>query len=56
MNDLCPKFLEVGTGIASRRIAARLRSGAPPGLVWLGGFKSDMKGTKAEALDAWARD
>ncbi|MEP7030211.1 MAG: alpha/beta hydrolase [Pseudolabrys sp.] len=25
-----------------------------PGLVWLGGFKSDMKGTKAVALDAWA--
>lgn len=25
-----------------------------PGLFWLGGFKSDMKGTKAEALDAWA--
>jgi pimeloyl-ACP methyl ester carboxylesterase len=30
--------------------------GTKPGLVWLGGFKSDMKGTKAEALDAWARD
>ena len=25
-------------------------------MLWLGGFKSDMKGTKAEALDAWARD
>lgn len=25
-----------------------------PGLFWLGGFKSDMKGTKAAALDAWA--
>ncbi len=25
-----------------------------PGLFWLGGFKSDMKGTKAEALDRWA--
>ena len=25
-----------------------------PGLFWLGGFKSDMKGTKAEALDHWA--
>jgi pimeloyl-ACP methyl ester carboxylesterase len=23
-------------------------------LFWLGGFKSDMKGTKAEALDRWA--
>lgn len=29
------------------------RAGSP-GLFWLGGFKSDMKGTKAEALDQWA--
>ncbi len=27
---------------------------AGPGLFWLGGFKSDMKGTKAVALDEWA--
>jgi pimeloyl-ACP methyl ester carboxylesterase len=26
-----------------------------PSLFWLGGFKSDMKGTKAEALDDWAQ-
>lgn len=31
------------------------RTGAPPTFVWLGGFKSDMGGTKAEALAAWAR-
>lgn len=29
------------------------RAGSP-GLFWLGGFNSDMKGTKAEALDQWA--
>jgi pimeloyl-ACP methyl ester carboxylesterase len=56
MNDLCLKFLDVGTGRAARRIAIRQRAGASPGLFWLGGFKSDMKGTKAEALDLWARD
>ena len=56
MTDLCLKFLNVGTGIAARRIAVRAREGAAPGLFWLGGFKSDMKGTKAEALDLWARD
>lgn len=56
MNDLCLKFLNVGTGIAARRIALRSRQGAAPGLFWLGGFKSDMRGTKAEALDLWARD
>jgi pimeloyl-ACP methyl ester carboxylesterase len=56
MIDPCLKSLNVGTGIAARRIAVRWRDGAGPGLFWLGGFKSDMKGTKAEALDLWARD
>lgn len=27
----------------------------PTGVIWLGGFKSDMTGTKATALDAWAK-
>jgi pimeloyl-ACP methyl ester carboxylesterase len=56
MSDCCLNFLEVGTGSALRRVAIRQRDGNSPGLLWLGGFKSDMKGTKAEALDAWARD
>ena len=56
MSDLCPKYLHVGTGNTARRIAVRAREGAAPGLLWLGGFRSDMKGTKAEALDLWARD
>jgi pimeloyl-ACP methyl ester carboxylesterase len=55
MSDVCPKFLTVGTGIAARQIAVRRCEGAPPGLFWLGGFKSDMRGTKAEALDRWAQ-
>jgi len=42
----------------ARTIAVRVREGKSqpeqPGLFWLGGFKSDMKGTKAEALDRWA--
>jgi pimeloyl-ACP methyl ester carboxylesterase len=46
-------FIEVGDA-SSRRIAVRARPGGGPGLLWLGGFKSDMKGTKALALDAWA--
>ncbi|MBS0473187.1 MAG: alpha/beta hydrolase [Proteobacteria bacterium] len=36
------------------RIAYIRRSGRGPGVVWLGGFKSEMTGTKARALDAWA--
>ena len=27
-----------------------------PGLFWLGGFRSDMRGTKAEFLDSLAQD
>ena len=49
-----PAFIEVGEGTEARRIAVRARAGRGPGLVWLGGFKSDMKGTKAIALDEWA--
>ena len=32
------------------------RAGSAPGLFWLGGFHSDMKGTKAVALDGWAAE
>jgi len=35
-------------------IAYLRRGGKSPGIVWLGGFHSDMSGTKAQALDAWA--
>ena len=45
-----PEMLDVsGTQIAVRR-----RPGGNPGLVWLGGYRSDMLGTKAERLDALA--
>jgi len=46
--------LEVGED--RRRIAAFVRDGAAPGLVFLGGFRSDMEGTKAVALDAFAAE
>lgn len=38
-----------------RRIAFRRTIGAMPGIVFLGGFRSDMSGTKASYLEAWAR-
>jgi pimeloyl-ACP methyl ester carboxylesterase len=45
-----PEFLDIdGIPIAYRRIA-----GGTPGVVWLGGYRSDMLGTKAETLSAWA--
>jgi pimeloyl-ACP methyl ester carboxylesterase len=56
MSESILKSIDVGTGPAARRIAVRIRDGAAPGLFWLGGFKSDMKGTKADALDRWAGD
>ena len=48
------EFLHVGRGDDMRNIAVRRRNGATPGLLWLGGLKSDMGGTKAAALDRWA--
>src|SRR3712207_5768145 len=48
------QFLDVGTGEAARRIAVLVRPGAGPTVFWLGGFRSDMRATKAEALDRWA--
>ena len=54
--EAAAEFIEVGRGDALRRIAVRARRGNAPGLFWLGGFKSDMAGTKALALDAWAAE
>lgn len=56
-----PTFLEVGGERNRRRIAFRRRFPTEagknlPGLVWLGGFKSDMESTKAQRLDQWAAE
>jgi pimeloyl-ACP methyl ester carboxylesterase len=51
-----PVFIEVGRNGGQRRIAVRARPGGGPGLFWLGGFHSDMRGTKAMALDTWAAE
>lgn len=39
-----------------RRIAYNRTAGEGVGIVFLGGFRSDMQGTKAVALEAWARE
>ena len=36
------------------RLAFRARGGVGPTIVWLGGFKSDMTGSKASAIAEWA--
>ncbi|MCI0466937.1 MAG: alpha/beta hydrolase [Beijerinckiaceae bacterium] len=53
-----PEYLAVGSRASARRIAYLHRpamSGTPrPGIVWLGGIKSHMRGTKASFLDRYA--
>ena len=39
---------------AGRRLAVRRREGCGPTLLFLPGYASDMSGSKATALDAWA--
>ena len=51
--------LTIESPAPARTIAVRVRESKSlgqnaPGLIWLGGFKSDMRGTKALALDDWA--
>ena len=41
---------------AGRRIAYARTEGRGPGVVFLGGFRSDMTGTKAQFLHDWARE
>jgi pimeloyl-ACP methyl ester carboxylesterase len=54
MSEALLTSINIGAPPAERTIAVRARQGKSPGLFWLGGFKSDMKGTKAEALDRWS--
>jgi pimeloyl-ACP methyl ester carboxylesterase len=48
-----PEMLQVGAGPEARQIAVLRRGGAQPGLFWLGGFRSQMTGSKAEAVATW---
>ena len=52
-NNAEPSFLVTPQ---KRRIAYHLTDGTGPAVVFLGGFKSDMGGTKAVHLEKWARD
>lgn len=48
-----PDFIETPQG---RRLAYHLTPGTGPTVVFLGGLKSDMEGTKAVHLEAWCAD
>ncbi|MBB2972433.1 alpha/beta hydrolase [Mesorhizobium sp. RMAD-H1] len=53
MDAQVPDFIEVN----GARIAVRHRPGRQaPGIVWLGGYRSDMMGGKAVHLDQWAAE
>ncbi|HVV94690.1 MAG TPA: alpha/beta hydrolase [Hyphomicrobiales bacterium] len=56
MADAPPQFLTVGAGDDARPIAVGVLAGAAPAVVWLGGFRSDMTGTKASRLAHWCAD
>ncbi len=47
------KFFDAPSG---RRLAYHHLEGASPGVVFLGGFKSDMEGSKATFLQDWAKN
>ncbi len=47
------KFFEAPSG---RRLAYHQIEGRSPAVVFLGGFKSDMEGSKAQFLQRWAED
>ncbi len=49
---MAPNFLNTGQG---RSIAYHQTEGGGPGVVFLGGFVSDMEGTKAVHLEDWAK-
>ncbi len=48
-----PSYLDMGSG---RRLAYVLTEGKTPGVMFLGGFKSDMTGSKALALESFCRE
>jgi len=51
--DSRPERLTLADGTT---LAYHRRPGARPGVVFLGGFTSDMTGAKATTLDAWCRE
>ncbi len=56
MNKCSVKFLQANAygGLDANTIGYKQSGGNGPGLIWCGGLKSDMDGSKAPALHAWA--
>ncbi|MBN9310064.1 MAG: alpha/beta fold hydrolase [Devosia sp.] len=56
MTEPALEYLEVGAGAGARRVAMLPRTGKAPGIFWLGGYRSEMTGSKATALDRFGAD
>ena len=59
MDETQPQFLDVGSGPDRRRIAylrQPSRHAEKPSLVFLSGFKSEMRAIKAGAVSKWAQE
>ena len=54
MDETTLQMVPIGNAGKSREIAVRHRPGGAPGLFWLSGFRSNMEGSKATAVDAFA--
>ena len=53
MSGISSTRITVGAGAEARDIAVLSRPGGSPGIFWLSGFRSDMLGGKATALDTF---
>ena len=54
MDETTLEMVPIGNADKTRAIAVRRRPGGSPGLFWLGGFRSNMEGSKAIAVDGLA--
>ncbi len=53
MKQEVDKRLELSLVGVQRSLAMRIAPGREPAIIWLGGFRSDMMSTKAQALADW---
>ncbi len=52
---MSPSQLENTLLYGDKKLAYRQQPGSQPGVLFLGGFRSDMSGTKAKSLADWCR-
>lgn len=55
MTNSAPDYIDGPHGRLAYRRRQANKDGPAQGVVWLGGFRSDMLGTKAAFLDEWAK-